>query len=87
MKATLTDISPKGIYTGAQAIRALGISSATFYKYVKEEIIPKHIRKIDKKPVYLGNDLLRIFQETEMVMPIFCFMKPKRGRPPKKKTG
>lgn len=86
MKPELTKaIDPQGIYTGAQAIRATGIPMTTFYRYVREEKIPKHQRYIDGKTVFLGHELLKALTRTKMIFPEVFFVPPrKRGRPKKK---
>lgn len=86
MKPELTkEIDPQGIYTGAQAIRATGIPMTTFYRYVREEKIPKHQRYIDGKTVFLGHELLKVLTRTKMIFTdAFFSPPPKRGRPKKK---
>lgn len=77
-------IDPQGIYTGAQAIRATGIPMTTFYRYVREEKIPKHQRYIDGKTVFLGHELLKALTGTKLILTDAFFAPPrKRGRPKK----
>ena len=84
MKAELASlIDPKGIYTGAQAMRVTGIPMSTFYRYVREEKIPKHQRLIDGKTVFLGHELLEALTHTKMIFPKVFIVRPKRGRPKK----
>ena len=83
MKTSFEHINPNGIYTGAQAIRVTGIPSSTFYRYVREEKIPKHKRLIDGKTVFLGHELIAALTATELIMPKVYFIRPKRGRPKK----
>lgn len=79
-------LDPDAIYTGKQVIEITGISKTTFYRNVREEKIRKHIRSIDRRPVFLGSDLLSAFRDTEEVMPTVYFIRPRRGRPPKKQA-
>lgn len=84
MKIDLREaINPKGIYTVAQAVKAIGISPATFYRYLKQEKIPSYLRTIDKKRVFIGKDLIDAFQDTERILPKMFFTITRRGRPPK----
>lgn len=84
MKAELhKEIDPQGIYTGAQAIAVTGIPKRSFYRYVRQEKIPKHIRIFDGKTVYLGHELLKALTATTEILPKVFFVKPHRGRPKK----
>ena len=84
MKAEVSSlIDPNGVYTGAQAIAVTGIPMTTFYRYVREEKIPKHIRMLDGKTVFLGHELLKILTATQPILPKVYFLKPRRGRPKK----
>lgn len=84
MKSELhKEIDPKGIYTGAQAMEVTGIPMTTFYRYVRQEKIPKHIRAIDGRTVFHGHELLAILTATTPVMPKVYFVRPRRGRPKK----
>lgn len=82
MKATL-DLDPKGIYTGAQAIEATGIPKRTFYQWVKEGRIPKHMRKVDSRTVFLGSELIRALTATVTLVDFASLRRPTRGRPKK----
>ena len=87
MKVELINaISSNGIYTGAQAIKATGISMSTFYKYVREGRIPKHKRVIDDKTVFHGHELIKALTSTNALQEEVEIIRPQRGRP-KKKTG
>ena len=77
-------IASNGIYTGAQAIKATGISMSTFYKYVREGKIPKHKRLIDDKTVFHGHELLKALTSTNAVSVMEVeILRPRRGRPKK----
>lgn len=84
MKPNIEDyIHPKGIYTGTQVIELTGISSRSFYRYVKQEKIPKHKRAIDSKTVFLGHEIIKALTTLKDVIPTVFFVAPKRGRPRK----
>ena len=84
MKTSFEHINPKGIYIGAQAIRETGIPMTTFYRYARENKIPKHKRLIDGKTVFYGHELIRDLTATEPILPEVWFVRPKRGRPKKR---
>lgn len=76
-------IASNGIYTGAQAIKATGISMSTFYKYVREGKIPKHKRLIDDKTVFHGHELIKALTSTNTIYEEVEILRPQRGRPKK----
>lgn len=76
-------IDPKGIYTGAQAMALCGIPKTTFYRYIREEKIPKHQREIDGRTVFLGHELLKVLTTTIEILPKVFFVNSRRGRPKK----
>ena len=84
MKTSFEHINPKGIYTGAKAIKETGLSMSTFYKDVRQGKIPKHTRIIDGKTVFYGHELIRALTATEPILPEVYFVRPKRGRPKKR---
>lgn len=85
MKSNIQDfIEPHGIYTGAQVIELTGMPSSTFYLYVKRGKIPKHEREIDSRTVYLGHEILKALTSIKDKVPMVFFVKPRRGRPPKR---
>lgn len=79
----VSNIDPNGIYTGAQAIAVTGIPMTTFYRYVREERIPKHQRMIDGKTVFFGRELLDVLTATRRILRKVDFVRPKQGRPKK----
>ena len=83
MKTSFEHINPKGIYTGAKAIKETGLSMSTFYKYVRQGKILKHKRLIDGKTVFYGYELLSALTATEPALPQVDFVRPKKGRPRK----
>ena len=83
MKTSFEHINPKGIYTGAQAVKESGLPKSSFYRYVRHGKIPKHTRIIDGKTVFYSHELIRALTATEPVLPEVYFIRPTRGRPRK----
>lgn len=84
MKANIEQtLDPDGIYIGAQIIELTGIPKSTFYRYVKQEKIPRHERPLDGRTVFLGHEVIKAFTAIKRIFPKVFFVKPQRGRPRK----
>lgn len=74
-------LDPSGIYIGAQIIELTGIPERSFYRYVKQEKIPKHERTLDGRTVFLGHEVITALTTIKSKCPKVYFVKPQRGRP------
>lgn len=61
MKPTRPEVEYTGNYTQAQAARALGVDRHTIARYVKAGHLKAKVRKIDKKTIIKGSDILRVW--------------------------
>ena len=50
-----------GRYTVMQTCRALGIHRGTLARYVERGIIKPHYRRVDRRKVYTGRDIIRLW--------------------------
>lgn len=63
MIETRPDVIPAGLYNAAKAIKELKVSKATFFRMVKNGKIKFGIRQSTNEKVYLGSELLRVWEE------------------------
>lgn len=61
MITTRPQVEYTGNYTQIQAARALGIDRHTIARYIKRGRIKAQVRKIDKKMIIKGSDILRVW--------------------------
>lgn len=82
MKPNIEQIlDPEGVYIGAEIIELTGIPERSFYRYVKQEKIPKHVRTLDGRTVYIGHEVIKALATITSHLPKVYFVKPQRGRP------
>lgn len=74
-------LDPGGIYIGAEIIELTGIPERSFYRYVKQEKIPRHERTLDGRTVFLGHEVIKALTTIKRKFPKVYFVKPQRGRP------
>jgi len=64
MITTRPQVDYKGLYSQAQAARALGVDRHTIARYVKQGYINVRIRRTDKKTVIPGSEILKAWGST-----------------------
>lgn len=61
MTSEVPKISKTGRYSVMQACAALGIDRKTLSSYVTRGLIKAHIRKVNARKFFIGDDLLRLW--------------------------
>ena len=61
MIPTRPDVEYTGNYTQAQAAKALGIDRHTIARYIKQGRLKSQIRKVDRRVIIKGRDILHIW--------------------------
>lgn len=61
MIATRPNVDYKGLYSQAQAARALGVDRHTISRYVKNGYIKVRVRRTDHKTVIAGSEILKVW--------------------------
>lgn len=59
MITTRPNVEYKGLYSQAQAARALGVDRHTIARYVKQGYINVRVRRTDRKTVIPGSEILK----------------------------
>ncbi|RRC99058.1 helix-turn-helix domain-containing protein [Prevotella sp. OH937_COT-195] len=59
MITTRPNVEYKGLYSQAQAARALGVDRHTIARYVKQGYINVRVRRTDRKTVIPGGEILK----------------------------
>ena len=61
MIPTRPEVDYMGNYTLAQAAKALGIDRHTIARYIKQGRLKSQIRKVDRRVIIKGRDILHIW--------------------------